>query len=103
VENAGYIRWVRVGDVTIVDACVRQGSGGSPTAVADEPGNATDDDRRAVPAEHGTSHAAFIQTEPAADGSRAVRFFTITGELRGCGHGTVAAQAVLLRRSGAAE
>jgi PhzF family phenazine biosynthesis protein len=31
-----------------------------------------------------------------------VRFFTSEGELNGCGHGTVAAQAVLLQRSDAA-
>jgi len=80
--------------LTIVDACVRDGTGGSPTAVLDDDPALTDDDRRAVPVRAGTSHAAFLGP---SDG---VRFFTSEGELTGCGHGTVAAQAVLLDRSG---
>jgi trans-2,3-dihydro-3-hydroxyanthranilate isomerase len=80
----------------LVDACVRHGRGGSPTAVVFDDGTASDADRRSVPVLAGTSHAAFLARERRADGSRAVRFFTSTGELRGCGHGTVAAQAVLL-------
>ncbi|NUT36498.1 MAG: PhzF family phenazine biosynthesis protein [Hamadaea sp.] len=74
-------------EVTIVDACLRDGAGGSPTAVlADEP--FTEDERRAVPVRAGTSHAVFT------DGDR-LRFYTSEGELPGCGHGTVAALAVL--------
>jgi PhzF family phenazine biosynthesis protein len=87
--------------VIVVDACVRSGgggNGGSPTAVVYDDGGYPDAER--VPARAGTSHAAFVAREPNADGSRAVRFFTAGGELRGCGHGTVAAQAVLLDDGG---
>jgi trans-2,3-dihydro-3-hydroxyanthranilate isomerase len=79
----------------IVDACVRDGTGGSPTAVVDDDPSLSDEDRRRFPGAAGTSHAALLS----ADG-QAVRFFTAGGELTGCGHGTVAAQAVLLHRSG---
>ena len=86
--------------VIIVDACVRRGTGGSPTAVVFDDGTTTDADRRTVPARAGASHAAFLAREPRPDGSRAVRFFTSAGELSGCGHGTVAAQAVHLATGG---
>jgi PhzF family phenazine biosynthesis protein len=84
----------------IVDACLRDGRGGSPTAVlADRP--MSDAERRRVPARAGTSHAVFIGAE-ATDGDRPrvpVRFFTTHGELPGCGHGTVAALAFLADRA----
>ena len=87
-------------DVTVVDACVRRdGRGGSPTAVADDDPAATDADRRAVAAAAGTSHAAFLGPGRTPDGGRPVRFFTAAAELPGCGHGTVAAQAVRLTRT----
>jgi PhzF family phenazine biosynthesis protein len=90
--------------VTIVDACLRGESvgalaGGSPTAVVDDDPAATDAQRAEVPVRAGTSHAAFLGPV-GADGARAVRFFTPGRELTGCGHGTVAAHAVLLRRAG---
>ena len=85
--------------VTIVDACVRDGRGGSPTAVVVDDGTMTDEQRRLVPVQAGTSHAAFLgATHPG--GGQAVRFFTRSGELAGCGHGTIAAQAVLLAAAG---
>jgi PhzF family phenazine biosynthesis protein len=88
--------------VTIVDACVRPGrGGGSPTAVVIDDGTLTDDERQRVPARYGTSHAAFIG--PELDGSHPVRFFTTDGELAGCGHGTIAAQAVRLAEGGPPE
>ena len=93
-----------------MDACVRDGEGGSPTAVVDDEQSLTDEDRRRVPVEAGTSHAAFLAPaflapdrlapDRLAPDGHAVRFFTAGGELAGCGHGTVAAQAVLLHRSG---
>ncbi|MDL4816268.1 PhzF family phenazine biosynthesis protein [Actinomadura opuntiae] len=84
--------------VTIVHACLRDGQGGSPTAVLDD-GPLTDAERRAVPTLMGTSHAVFVS--PANDGSAvALRFFTSEGELPACGHGTVAALAVLAERAG---
>lgn len=87
---------------TVVDACLRGGGGGSPTAVVDEAAGAplTDDERRAVPALAGTSHAVFLAGGPAAT---AVRFFTAAGELPACGHGTVAALAHLAERAGGRE
>ncbi|WP_435243312.1 PhzF family phenazine biosynthesis protein [Streptomyces cucumeris] len=91
-------------DVTVVDACVRRdGRGGSPTAVTDDDPAATDAARRAVAAAAGTSHAAFLGPGRAPDGGRPVRFFTATAELSGCGHGTVAAQAVRLTRTALGE
>ncbi|MFY1617174.1 PhzF family phenazine biosynthesis protein [Micromonospora sp. WMMD736] len=88
-------------EVTLVDACVRRdGEGGSPTAVTHDDPAATDADRCAVAATAGTSHAAFVGPGRTRDGAWPVRFFTVTTELSGCGHGTVAAQAVRLTRSG---
>ncbi|PZF85925.1 PhzF family phenazine biosynthesis protein [Jiangella anatolica] len=55
-----------------------------------------DADRRRVPVLAGTSHAVFIAD---ADPVR-LRFFTSAGELPACGHGTLAALAVLAGRSG---
>ncbi|MFF6773487.1 PhzF family phenazine biosynthesis protein [Streptomyces sp. NPDC012637] len=99
-------------DVVVVRACLRGGSGGSPTAVVVEHGQghgygsgpgtgagALDDGRRRrVPADHGTSHAVFVRREP--DGVVGLRFFTSAGELPACGHGTVAALALLASREG---
>jgi hypothetical protein len=86
--------------VTIVNACLRNGRGGSPTAVLDDTA-LTDDERRAVPALTGTSHAVFVSAEGSGpDGADAsLRFFTATGELPACGHGTVAALAFLAERA----
>jgi PhzF family phenazine biosynthesis protein len=83
-------------DTTIVRACTRHGRGGSPTAVLNDDATLTDGARRAIVRRAGASHAAFIDTgtEPAPT----VRFFTAHGELTNCGHGTIAAQAVLLDR-----
>src|SRR5262249_41117575 len=57
----------------------------------------SDADRCAVPAVAGTSHVAFVSTEDGAAAS--LRFFTAEGELPACGHGTVAALAVLAERA----
>src|SRR5215475_15194881 len=86
--------------VTLVHACQRAGSGGSPTAVVDET-SMSDADRCAVPSVAGTSHVAFVSTEDGAAAS--LRFFTAEGELPACGHGTVAALAVLAERAHASE
>jgi PhzF family phenazine biosynthesis protein len=82
--------------IAVVAACVRDGTGGSPTAVVDDDPSDSDEQRRAVPVRARTSHAAFLGP------GDSVRFFTPYGELSGCGHGTVAAQAVLLDREGGA-
>ncbi|HZD73676.1 MAG TPA: PhzF family phenazine biosynthesis protein [Actinomycetota bacterium] len=86
--------------VTIVHACRRAGRGGSPTAILDER-PLRDAERRAVPVAAGTSHAVFVSTEEHRSGRPAVslRFFTAAGELPACGHGTVAALAVLAERA----
>ncbi|WP_426502758.1 PhzF family phenazine biosynthesis protein [Dactylosporangium sp. McL0621] len=84
-----------------MNACTRDGQGGSPTAVVIDNATLTDDDRHAIARTTGTSHTAFIDTGTAD--APTVRFFTSAGELTNCGHGTIAAQAVLLHRSGATE
>ncbi|MFJ9626998.1 PhzF family phenazine biosynthesis protein [Streptomyces sp. NPDC101175] len=85
--------------VTIVRACLREGHGGSPTAVLDEV-PLSDAERCRVPVLAGTSHAVFV----APRGSEvSLRFFTAEGELPACGHGTVAALAFLAERAGGPE
>ncbi|MGC4846175.1 PhzF family phenazine biosynthesis protein [Micromonospora sp. DT15] len=91
----------RIPPVAVVNACTRYGEGGSPTTVVIDDAMLIDDERHAIALRAGTSHTAFIDTTT-ADAPR-VRFFTSTGELPNCGHGTIAAQAVLLARSGAKE
>ncbi|MEV0090817.1 PhzF family phenazine biosynthesis protein [Streptomyces sp. NPDC050738] len=81
---------------TIVGACLRDGGGGSPTAVLDET-PLSDEQRRAVPVLAGTSHAVYVSP------SGSLRFFTSEGELPACGHGTVAALAFLAARAGGEE
>ncbi|MGW2254299.1 PhzF family phenazine biosynthesis protein [Kitasatospora sp. NPDC001660] len=83
----------------VIDACRRRGRGGSPTAVLDD-GPFTDDERRRIPGESGTSHAVFVRS---AGTGHALRFFTARGELPACGHGTVAALALLAERAGGDE
>jgi trans-2,3-dihydro-3-hydroxyanthranilate isomerase len=86
--------------VTIVNACLRDGHGGSPTAVMEDT-SLTELERCQVPKLLGTSHAVFISAgdrdlhRPLAS----LRFFTATGELPGCGHGTVAALAFLAQNA----
>ncbi|MFJ9251076.1 PhzF family phenazine biosynthesis protein [Streptomyces sp. NPDC101776] len=90
-------------NVTVVRACLRGGAGGSPTAVVLEddgdgppPG---DDERRRIPLAWGTSHAVYVRH--AGDATK-LRFFTAEGELPACGHGTVAALALLAAQYGGA-
>ncbi|MFI6493275.1 PhzF family phenazine biosynthesis protein [Streptomyces sp. NPDC050564] len=65
----------------------------------------SDAERCAVPVAAGTSHAVFISAEEHTSGRPVVslRFFTAAGELPACGHGTVAALAVLAERAQARE
>ncbi|KUJ65078.1 epimerase [Streptomyces albus subsp. albus] len=90
--------------VSIVHACLRDGTGGSPTAVLDE-APLSDDERRRVPVLTGTSHAVFVSVHDDRPGGPEVslRFFTAEGELPACGHGTVAALAFLAGRAGSDE
>jgi len=82
-------------EVHTVAACLRGGDGGSPTAVVAAGRDLGDADLAGIPARAGTSHVAVITPDAGARGERAVRFFTATGELPGCGHGTVAAIGLL--------
>lgn len=61
----------------------------------------TDAERCAVPVAAGTSHAVFVSPEQDGSGLPVVslRFFTSAGELPACGHGTVAALAILAERA----
>ncbi|WP_030948024.1 PhzF family phenazine biosynthesis protein [Streptomyces sp. NRRL S-646] len=88
-------------EVTVVDACRRDGAGGSPTAVVDD-APFTDEERCCIPTELGTSHAVFLRATRIERRRPAytLRFFTAHGELPACGHGTVAALAVLAEREG---
>ena len=90
--------------VVVVNACLRGGRGGSPTAVLDER-PLSDRERRGVPVATGTSHAVFVSmgTDDQGRPAASLRFFTAEGELPACGHGTVAALALLAERSGAEE
>jgi PhzF family phenazine biosynthesis protein len=86
--------------VTIVNACLRDGRGGSPTAVLEE-ASLTELERCQVSKLMGRTHAVFVSAEhgvldrPLAS----LRFFTAMGELPGCGHGTVAALAFLAQNA----
>ncbi|WP_253916781.1 PhzF family phenazine biosynthesis protein [Streptomyces sp. MNP-20] len=94
--------------VAVVSACLRDGHGGSPTAVVDGM-PATEAERRRIPVLLGTSHAVFVREEDRAEGHEgglprvSLRFATAEGDLPACGHGTVAALAVLAERAGTAE
>ena len=48
--------------VAVVNACTRDGQGGSPTAVVIDDATLTDGDRHAITRRTGTSHTAFIDT-----------------------------------------
>ncbi|MGC0415840.1 PhzF family phenazine biosynthesis protein [Embleya sp. AB8] len=90
--------------VAVVRACLRDGGGGSPTAVMYDAA-LSDDERCRVPVVAGTSHAVFVSVyggsvDPPSVG---LRFFTAEGELPACGHGTVAALAFLAGRAERAE
>lgn len=89
--------------MTVVRACLRGGAGGSPTAVVLEDGAAGPppgvDERRRTAVAQGTSHAVYVRQ---ADDATELRFFTAEGELPACGHGTVAALALLAARHGGA-
>ncbi len=96
--------------VSIVRACLRDGQGGSPTAVVSSLYGVvpalTDAERGEVAARCGTSHAVFLSHvgDPSSRESIVdVRFFTTEGELPACGHGTVAALASLTQHRGVEE
>jgi trans-2,3-dihydro-3-hydroxyanthranilate isomerase len=61
----------------------------------------TDAERQAIPGAAGTSHVVFFRQEH--DLSVSLRFFTASGELPACGHGTVAVLALLAGRTRARE
>jgi len=65
--------------VTIVNACLRDGDGGSPTAVLEE-ASLSDRERRHAPRLMGVSHAAFVE-DP--DGPVASLRFRVGGTAAG--------------------
>jgi trans-2,3-dihydro-3-hydroxyanthranilate isomerase len=83
------------GDVVLVEACLRDGAGGSPTAVLLDGTGRTDPELAAIPPRAGTSHVAVLAGAQPPQSPHPLRFFTSEGELPSCGHGTVAAIAVL--------
>ncbi|MEU7214458.1 PhzF family phenazine biosynthesis protein [Nocardia iowensis] len=83
-------------EMMLVHVCQRAGQGGSPTVVADEMTSLSDAERCALPGVVGASHGVFVRPGRAAV---SLRFFTAAGELPACGHGTVAALAVLAHRA----
>jgi trans-2,3-dihydro-3-hydroxyanthranilate isomerase len=82
-------------EIIIVDACLRDGAGGSPTAVINDCDGLDDIGLARIPAQTAASHVAVVLPHDSTSRSRKVRFFTAEGELPGCGHGTVAVIAVL--------
>ncbi|GIF08471.1 PhzF family phenazine biosynthesis protein [Actinoplanes siamensis] len=82
--------------IVMVNACTRDGVGGSPTAIVDEDPELDDNGRCEIVRASGASHGAFLNLPD-------VRFFTRSGELRNCGHGTIALHGLLLHRSEADE
>ncbi|TCC52098.1 PhzF family phenazine biosynthesis protein [Kribbella pittospori] len=92
-------------NIVVVNACQRGWQGGSPTAVVADDTSLSDAERCAIPVTAGTSHAVFIsaQDHRSSRPEVSLRFFTAAGELPACGHGTVAALAVLAERAGESE
>jgi trans-2,3-dihydro-3-hydroxyanthranilate isomerase len=85
-------------EVIMVEACLRDGAGGSPTAVVINGVGLDDVDLARIPSRASTSHVAVVYPSVRSGGRRALRCFTAAGALPGCGHGTVAAIAVLALR-----
>lgn len=73
--------------VLVIDSCLRDGAGGSPTAVVLGSQGLSDADLRRIPSRLGVSHVAAVALSAGQD--PVVRFFTSEGQLPGCGHGTV--------------
>jgi trans-2,3-dihydro-3-hydroxyanthranilate isomerase len=87
--------------VTLVRACLREGAGGSPTAVAWDIGL---DERiyMRISRHVGSSHAVIIEPRSGPDDrsqASVLRFFTADDELPACGHGTIAALAFLAHQA----
>jgi len=87
--------------VLIITSCLRDGAGGSPTAVVLGDRGLSDTDLMRIPARTGVSHVAAVARPAGQD--PVVRFFTSEGQLPGCGHGTVAVITALVLAGSAAE
>jgi trans-2,3-dihydro-3-hydroxyanthranilate isomerase len=86
----------------MVEACLRDGDGGSPTVVLLDGSGLDDRELAATGPRAGASHVAVLDGDPGVGRGRRVRFFTSEGELPTCGHGTVAAIAALTSRGSGA-
>jgi trans-2,3-dihydro-3-hydroxyanthranilate isomerase len=91
----------RVVRAAIVEACLRDDAGGSPTGVVIAEGLSVAS-CRALPDRWGTSHVGVVPRAP-LNGAWPVRFFTPEAELAGCGHGTIAVHALLNESRSAGE
>ena len=74
-----------------VDSFIKYNSGGSPTGVVLNATGLTDLQMQFISIRLGVSHTAFVFEPETPRDNIVVRFFTPTGEILNCGHGTIAA------------
>lgn len=77
--------------VHIVDAFIKDNSGGSPTGVVMEASGLREAQMQHIANAVPASHTAFIFESAHKVENVQVRFFTSAGEIMNCGHGTIAA------------
>jgi PhzF family phenazine biosynthesis protein len=75
----------------IVNAFTKNGSGGSPTGVVLNAGSFTEVEMQNIADQLAKSHTAFVIDTPGKESHISIRFFTPSGEILNCGHGTIAA------------
>ena len=74
----------------LVNAFLKDNSGGSPTGVILKAPDLTDDEMQIIANRIPASHTAFIFEPRHENENVKVRFFTPGGEILNCGHGTIA-------------
>ncbi len=80
--------------IYIAAAFTDQQGAGSPTSVVLKADGLTDDQMQRIARATTCSHTAFIIEPAQANDPVGVRFFTASGEIKNCGHGTIAAHIV---------
>ena len=75
----------------IVDAFIKNNSGGSPTGVVLNAASLSDEQLQNISDQLGVSHTAFVFELDESGDDILVRFFTPNGEIVNCGHATIAA------------